>query len=244
MRRLPVIRQTVMAGLVPAIHVFPRWLIVALVVLCSGCTTYQPVDVAWMSVEAVDRFDVFEATSKSAALEPVPDTVRLGEMTMSAQEWREWRMRHRNDSHRLELKITFSTDENLPELSQTGVLLGPSVNAYFCEDKRGNEYDFRGGGGVTWRGAGLDSSDVSIRAIEAAAKPRVYSFYVWAAVERPMLVHGVPLKPYDLRTEARDICFYSRVPYGFAPGIHSNTVRVPAAAIAAALRELPPYFRQ
>lgn len=240
--------KAVVAGLVPAIHVLKslrQYLAIAIVLLCAGCASYRPTDIRLISVEAVDLYDEHtDPAVEAAILKPGAETVRMSDTsTMSVVEWREWRARGRpTRRHLLELKITFATDENLSRLSQEGVLLGPSVRAFFCEDA-GGKYDFRGGGGVKWNGIGVDSSDIAAEVVGATPKPRLYSFYVDVAVEQVMLRHGVPLKPYDLRHGPKDICFFTRVPYGFAPGIRSNEVRVPAEAVRAALRDLPSYFR-
>ena len=72
--------------------------------------------------------------------------------------------------------------------------------------------------------------------------PTPYYFYFSAARDESGL-SDPPLKGFDLLRMPEDVCFYLSGGNSLGFGYRSNKVRIPKEAIAAALQNLPPYFR-
>jgi len=228
-----------MAGLDPAIHVFVARTITILasMLVLAGCTSYRPTDVTLISVKATDSYDREFAEYEQARTSTKTIKTKINgvdrELTWF-QLAEEIGRPVAKPEHRLWLQIDFSTATDLWELSR-GNSLGASV--YPC----GQKPDAAIIPAEAVRQAGLPLS-------YADRQPRsdgMFSFNIPVSVSSPISINNVDQGwKYDFRTKPEDICFELRGGNNGGFGYHSNTVKVSAQAIAAALRELPPYFRQ
>jgi hypothetical protein len=213
----------------------------------------------------VDFYDEDEAAPER--FWPPPDTV-LGTETRNVdgasvtriitgqtlrENYERWRVT-REKRHFLRLKIHFTTEENLPELSaNTGMPGWLTGEAVFCDDPRAEIYGHIGHGPIFWQGFQLDASPEAISAIKSARKPVDYYFYAnvvetrkrtWRCAGNCVAGPGEPLqRNWDLRKELKEVCVRVSLPGWLGRGYRSNEVTISRDAIGAALRELPPYFK-
>ncbi len=192
--------------------------------LCA-CVASAPEDVEFASVRAVDQFS-----------QPEIKIVSMEDIFRHQFGINEGDAKQR--PHKLLLKIYFSTETDLWEFTQgRGYDLG--ALAHFCDapDKKVllSFID------VYWNRRSVDSLRRNLiqQSIEAENGQRI-EYYTFAEVKRdepdPEFVS------FDLSRDPRDLCIYLTGTNGvFA--FRSNTFVVPKEEIAAALRELPPYFR-
>ena len=182
-----------------------------------------PRDLAFVSVEAVDRYDHSEIPAPSAAgytgFLTDQEIVRYGLGNP-----------YEEPKHQLLFKATFTTGTNLARfVRENGYNLG--AHAYFCGQE--GEEVFMSFVNVYWRGINVarPGDDPSQEIDEGGEQPTIYYFFLG-------VVRDTPFSPterrYDLRRHPEDVCFYlsgGNAPFGF----RSHVVTIPKETIAAAL---------
>ena len=130
--------------------------------------------------------------------------------------------------HRLILKAQFTTKVDLPKLvGKNGYSLG--ARAFFCD--RPSDPAFLSYVSVYRRGIDVASRRVDPIVGAEAQEPSTYYFFMNTVAPSTIRARV----SYDLRQEARDVCFY--LSGGNAPiGFRSNVATISKDAIAQALR--------
>ncbi|MEK9969247.1 MAG: hypothetical protein VW600_08930, partial [Ferrovibrio sp.] len=215
---------------------------IALILVLAACTTIRPTDAAFSFVEVVDWYD----EPQEQLFWPPSETV-LGQITTRVDGvpiTRDYTVREAREnyerqgtagrSHFLRLKVRFTTDENLAALGREVGVWNNYAAFYFCdqiEDERKVGFS-----GIVWQGYAVSPTDAAADALAKASRPITY--YAYANVQG----RGAANWQYDMRVDSKDVCMRTQITKW--SGYRSNIVVIPKAAIAAALRNLPPYFRQ
>jgi hypothetical protein len=226
--------KAVMAGLDPAIHAS----LLAVSLLIAGCVSFRPTDLALVSVKATDSYDLEFAEYERARTSTKTVKTKINGIDRELTWFQIAEEIGRpivKPGHRLQLQIDFSTSADLWEISRNDSL-GASV--YPCGQTRD---------AAIIPADALYQANIRVAPFNASHGSRndgVFSFSINASFGNPVLINGVDQGwKYDFRARPEDVCFeLAGGNTGF--GYRSNTVRVSAELIAAALRDLPPYFRQ
>jgi hypothetical protein len=188
-------------------------------------------DLAFMSVNVVDRYDQGEIPTPSAS-------AYTG--LMSDQEMVRYRLAnpYGERPHELLLKAEFKSTLNLSRFAnEGGYNLGNT--SFFCNRPKDNV--FLSSSYVYWRGVRLGNHDGDPIQQSGESTRQPITYYIFLGVARQAVTPANPQQvSYDLRQKPEDICFYLRGGDGTPFGFKSNTVTIPKEAIAAALQKVPP----
>jgi len=193
-------------------HVSAWAVLCCLMPALSGCISYNtPGDLTFVSVREVDWRDVPELSQPNPLLGVQQ---RRGPL----------------------IKVEFSTNTNLFKFSRDNSYPIGTL-AFFCDQSEGLARLQHSA--VYSQGERVDIADDQ-QAKWAAVQEQLnhYIFFDVEAEAQPKA--KPPRRAYDLRQDPEDVCFHLRGGAAPAPfGFRSNTVVVPKAAIAAALRGEP-----
>lgn len=222
--------------------------------IVAGCVAYHPRDIAVVSVEAVDNREVAELGAPVPTGSPpayVPYHEFLSTLLLKSAEggppvtpadMEPYFRRQKNNQafknakeKKPILKIAFTSKENLFEYVKARKS-HLSFRPFHCA--RGPEM-------IPWGGA------VYARGLDLSVAPQFYSvaleegetltYYAYLSLSYNYLNYGVR-KQFDWQTTPEDLCF--RVGGGWIHNLHeSNVAVIPKAAIAEALKVLPPAYR-
>lgn len=217
-----------------------RALVLLLPALLGGCISFwTPGDLTFVSAEAVDYYDrpemprsMSDVLVGSGMIQPGA----AGQLPDGADQDLPPKR------HELMLKVTFTSRMDLlAYVRDNGYPLGAS--SYFCGAGWPNKLEPWRTSSVYWNGRNVSSIDrAALREGQGdETTPITYAVFLRAAQEADPT--SIPVKvAFDLRQMPRDLCFQlSGGNGGF--GYRSNEVVVPAAAVAAAMKTLPPAFR-
>jgi hypothetical protein len=179
----------------------------------------------WHREKALHRWRLVEAIERGMPVPKLPDTTDLTPYLGA-------------------LEVTFLSRMNVPDFAKRNGY-GTSARPYFCD--RPDLDETVAAYGVYWynwqavvrpdEGFFLDPTG-PVAPVRAPDGRYVYRLFFYAQGDEYGPGHH-PSHSFNLRAEPHDICFY--VAGGaFGVGHRSNVVKVPKAAIAAALRDLPP----
>jgi hypothetical protein len=200
--------------------------------LLGGCISNTPVDLALASVQAVDWRDQDEMPGPGASpilgLVPTRDLALMGQSVTGGPK-----------PPRLLLKVEFTSTLNLAKFAiDNSYSLGSIAHAY---DRSADAYAGFASPVIYWQGQrlGQHEPDPIERRRGPASEPiRYYFFTNVARVGPPQPGQD----DFNLLRSPQDICFTLRGGSNSGFGYQSNTVVIPKAVIAAALRKLPPGF--
>lgn len=131
--------------------------------------------------------------------------------------------------HRLVLKVSFTTAGNL---SREATLRGGALTIDLYDCKTEAALDFLRLSPVLWHDLALPSA-AATRAIENAAPPRTYSFFLARAFD-PVRAGDATAEPVDLTRHPKDICFEIVARDRLGDRLRTSQMTIPAGAIAAA----------
>lgn len=197
----------------------------AMMMFLSGCVSNYPTDIELTSVEAAnerDQDEILKSPEARSVLGLPPDS-----STGDAR------------SARLFLKVEFTSAVNLSKFTtDNSYPLGHT--SYFCDTPKDPKTVRLHSQGIYWRGQnlGLWGPDPIESSLMPAGSPITYYIFI-NTVDEATWPSYPPRESYDLRQQAKDICFYlAGGAVGF--GYKSNIVVVPKSKIEAALQTHAP----
>jgi hypothetical protein len=202
-------------------HIF-----VLLLMPLGGCISYTPSDLALTSVEAVDLHD--QAEVPGPGVSPLRGMVDNNTLTLLGEE-----LTGGEKPHRLVLKVEFTSALDIAKyVTENEYPLG--AYAAFCD-----HFDYALNISFVWvysRGYLLGRFERDPFLHDASA---LKTYYIFVKVEDKARPRDIPPREaFDLRQTPKNVCLVLRG--GNGPfGYKSNTVTIPTATIAAALREIP-----
>src|SRR5215469_3215786 len=200
-------------------------IVVLLLAPLCGCISYTPSDLALKSVQAVDLHDQAEVdgpgTSPLKGMVDNNTLLRAGEPLHGGEK-----------RHQLALKVEFTSALDIAKyVTDNEYPLGN--DAFFCDHV---DYDAMISFVRVYSGGYLLGEFERDPFLRYPSALKTYYIFVEVGQEASPLSRP-PREAFDLRQKPRDVCFVLRG--GNGPfGYKSNTVTIPAAAIAAALSEV------
>ncbi len=213
--------------------------VVILSVLLAGCTLLFPRDVELVSVTAIDSFGEAELhlhESFGYGLDEVMDSEGIKKFERSLYGGSGKAPRPRE--HELMFKVELLTSHDLAMRSADGGHY-PWVKGGLCDHPdTADTYlsELYWGGHI----AGF-YYDEAARNARALGKPDFTYYFYFRASPREVAPAYPPTHFIDHNKKPEDICFQVDAS-GYGVSEVSNIVKIPKAAIAAALRDLPPAF--